>query len=216
MRSLPDLALRDAAVEAVAGEVIQAVHVQLAADELVKEWLGVVVVENLDGQVQGTAHLFVQPPHDQGADVFVVDSLNDAVFQGVAEWAVPHVMEKDGQAGRLCLGFGDLDALVSERLDGFLHQVHAPHRVMKAVVHGARIDQMRQPELRDSPEPLHEPMVHQIHGAAVPQRHEPIHGVIENFVSVDCRHGNTKSVVSPLLCRTREAVQDTPPQDDTK
>ena len=79
------LALGDAAVEAVPGEVVQAVHVELAADQLVKEWLGMVVVEDLNGQIQGAAHLVVQAAHDQGADVFVVHALHNAVLQGVAE-----------------------------------------------------------------------------------------------------------------------------------
>ena len=74
------LAFGHPAVKAVSGEVVQPVHVQLAAHQLVEEGLGVVVVEDLNGQIQGAAHLVVQPAHDEGADVFVVHAFHDAML----------------------------------------------------------------------------------------------------------------------------------------
>ena len=64
-----DLALSHPAVKAVARQIIQSIHVQLAADQLVQEWLGVVVVEDFECQVKCTSHFVVQTPHDEGADV---------------------------------------------------------------------------------------------------------------------------------------------------
>ena len=196
-----DLALGDAAVEAVPREVIQAIHVELAADQLVEERLGMVVVEDLNGQIQGAPHFVVQAAHDQGADIFVVHAFHNAVFERMAEGAVAHVVQEDGQARRLGLRLGDGHALVAQAVDGFLHEVHAPHGVVKAVVNRPGVDQMGEPQLRNAAQALHVSVVHQVEGPLVAQSHKPVDGVVENFVAVDRAHSNTKSRVSTLLCR---------------
>ena len=69
-----DVSLGDARVEAVAAQVVQAVHVELAADQLVEEALGILVLEYLDGQRQLPVHLAVDALHQQQGDVFVGDA----------------------------------------------------------------------------------------------------------------------------------------------
>ena len=195
------LALGDPAVEAVPSEVIQAVHVELAADQLMEERLGMVVVEDFNGQIQGAPHLVVQAAHDQGADVFVVHAFHNAVFQRMTERAVTHVVQEDCQARRLGLRLGDGYALVAQAVDGLLHEVHAAHGMVKAVVNRPRVDQVGEAQLRNASQALHVPVVHQVEGPLVAQGHKPIDGVVENFVAVDRAHSNTKSRVSTLLCR---------------
>ena len=93
--------------------------------------------------------------------------------QSVAEGTVPHVVQEDGQTCRLRLFFRDGNPFVAQAVDGLLHQMHATHGVVKAVVHGTGIDEMRQAQLRNAPKPLHEAVVHQIEGPFVAQRHKP-------------------------------------------
>ena len=142
-----DFAFSHATVKAVAREVVQSVHVQLTADQLVEEWLGVMVVENFDCQVQGAPHLVVQTAHDECTYVFVVNALDDAVFQSMAEGAMTHVVQQDGQTSGFRLFLSDGDTFVAQAVDGFLHQVHAPDGVVETVVDGARIDQVRKSQL---------------------------------------------------------------------
>ena len=188
------------AVKTVTRQVVQTIHVELAADQLMQERLGVVVVEDFNGKVQGAAHLVVQASHDEGADVFVMHALDDAVLQGVAEGTVTHVVQEDGQTCRLCLLFRDGNPFVAQAVDGFLHQMHAADSVVKAVVNGTGIHEMRQSQLRNAAKPLHETVVHQVEGPFVAQRHKPVDRVVQNFVSVHRAHPNTKSVFSTLTC----------------
>ena len=195
-----DFSFGHPAVKAVARQVIQTIHVELAADQLVQERLGMMVVENLNRQVQGASHLVVQASHDERADVFVMDALDNAVLQSVAEGTVAYVVQEDGQTCGFSLFFRDRNTFVAQAVDGFLHQVHAADGVVEAIVNGAGINEVRQSQLRNPTKPLHETVVHQVEGPFVAQRHKPVNRVVQNFVSVHRAHPNTKSVLSTLTC----------------
>ena len=96
-----------AGVEAVAVEVVDAVHIQLAAHQLVQVAFGVLVAEDADAEVQCPAELEVQRIHHQGAHVLVADAFHQAMFQGMAEGPVPHIVQEDRDARTEGLFFGD-------------------------------------------------------------------------------------------------------------
>ena len=77
-----DDALAHASEVAVAAEVVEPVHIELARDELVEEMLGVLVSEDGDGGVELAVQLLVEAFEKDVGDGFVVD-VNDGVFQYV-------------------------------------------------------------------------------------------------------------------------------------
>ena len=125
-----DVSLGDARVEAVAAQVVQAVHVQLAADQLVEEALGILVLEYLDGQ--RPVHLAVDALHQQQGDVFVGDAAHDGVFQHVREGPVADVVHQDGGLDGFGFAVEDEVALGRQVLDGLGHQVEGAERVLEA------------------------------------------------------------------------------------
>ena len=106
-----------------------------------------VVIEDFNRHVKGAPKLFVQATHDERAHIFVMYALDDAVLEGVAEGAMPHVVEQDGQACAFRFFLRDGHPFVAQAVNGFLHEVHAANGVVKTVVDGAWIDQMRQPKV---------------------------------------------------------------------
>ena len=77
-----DDALAHASEVAVAAEVVEPVHIELARDELVEEMLGVLVSEDGNGGVELAVQLLVEAFEKDVGDGFVVD-VNDGVFQYV-------------------------------------------------------------------------------------------------------------------------------------
>ena len=138
-----DVSLGDARVEAVAAQVVQAVHVELAADQLVEEALGILILEYLDGQRQLSVHLAVDALHQQQGDVFVGDAAHDGVFQHVREGPVADVVHQDGGLDGFGLAVEDEVALGRQVLDGLGHQVEGAERVLEACMLGAGIDHGR-------------------------------------------------------------------------
>ena len=148
-----DDALADAGEEAVAAEVVEAVHVELAADELVEEVFGVGVAEDGDSHVErggdlggaGVAHLF----HHHEGQPLVVDVDQDALG-GVGEGAVADVVEEDGEPGGAALVVGDPGALETQGVEGAAHEVEGAEHVGEAGVHGAGVDEVGEAELLDA------------------------------------------------------------------
>ena len=60
-----DVSFSDTREERVAPEVIKTIHIQLTADELVQETLGILVLEDHQGKVQRPVHLLVDLFHHQ-------------------------------------------------------------------------------------------------------------------------------------------------------
>ena len=89
-----DVALVDTCKETVAPQVVEPVHVELAADELVQVVLGVFVLEYLDGQVKLVAQLMVYLSHHHQRYLFVGYALEQCVFKHMAERAVPYVVHQ--------------------------------------------------------------------------------------------------------------------------
>ena len=58
-----DVALCHSRIETVTSQVIQTIHVQLAADELVQKLLRIFIFEYLYGQIQLPFHLVVHTLH---------------------------------------------------------------------------------------------------------------------------------------------------------
>ena len=147
----------------------------------------------------------------------MVHAFHDAVLQRMAERPVSHVVKQDGEAGRFRFRLGDGHAFVPEAVDRFLHEVHASHGMVEAVVDRPGIYEVGQPQLRDATQALHVPVVHEVKGPFVAKGDKPVDRVVENFVAVDSAHPNTKSGVSTLLCRqasvtARDAARYAPSQ----
>ena len=66
-----NVAFGHSGIETVAAQVVQAVHIQLPAYQLVQEAFGIFVLEDLNGECQLSVHLLVDAFHQHQGDVFV-------------------------------------------------------------------------------------------------------------------------------------------------
>ena len=127
-----NVAFGHSGIEAVAAQVVQAVHIQLPAYQLVQEALGVFILENLNGECQLSVHFLVDTFHQHQGDVFVGDALHDGIFQYVG-FAVE---DKVSFGGKL--------------LDGLTHQVEGSQRVLEPCMLRTGIYDRGQPQLLDT------------------------------------------------------------------
>ena len=176
-----DHALADPGEEAVPAEVVHPVHVELARDEVVQEALGVVVVEDFDRRVEHAVHLLVEARHDERAHLLVVNAPDERVLEGMAEWAVAHVVQEDGQAGPTEFVFGDDDAFFPQGIEGLLHQEHGPEGVVEPVVDRPRVDQVAQAQLADAAQALHPRVIEDVGEVGVTDLDEAVDGVVEQL-----------------------------------
>ena len=85
-----------AGVEGVAVEVVEAVHVELAADQLMKKRPLVGASKHFNGQIELAAKLLIQSLHQKQRELLVGHILKNGRFQGVGERAVSHVVQQNG------------------------------------------------------------------------------------------------------------------------
>ena len=88
-----------------------------------KEALGVVVLEDLDGEGELSAELFVHLFHDHEGDVFMADTAHEGVLEHVAEGSVPDVVQEDGCLHRLGFAVEDEMPFLLKGLYRLAHQV---------------------------------------------------------------------------------------------
>ena len=117
------ISLRDPCIEAVATKVVEAVHIQLPADQLMKETFGIFVLEYLDGECELPVHLFVDTFHEHQGNVFVRYALDNGILQYVRERTMPDVVHQDGCLYGFSFTVEDEIAFGCKLLDGLAHQV---------------------------------------------------------------------------------------------
>jgi hypothetical protein len=93
-----DHAFVDAGEVAVAVEVVHPVHVELAGDELMEEFFGVLVFKNIDCQREGAAEFFVELFHKEPGEFFM-GNVDEGMLQGMRKRPVPDVVQQYGDAG---------------------------------------------------------------------------------------------------------------------
>ena len=79
-----------------------------------EEALGVFILEYLDGKGELSAKLLVHLLHHHQRDVLVADTLDERVFQHMAERSMPDVVQEDGCLHRFCLAVEDEVPLLLE------------------------------------------------------------------------------------------------------
>ena len=76
---------------------------------------------------------------------------------------MPDIMQQAAESrhppGVVEFGLGDLAEAAAQPSEALASQMHDAKRMLKAVVHRARIDQIDEPELTDVAQPLHPRMV---------------------------------------------------------
>jgi len=180
----PGAAFFHAGVKRVAVEVIEPVHVELAAHELVKEGPAVGALKHVDGQIQPAAELRVQALHDEQRELLVRHVLKNSRFQGVRERAVAHVVEQNGGQRRFALGRRNFHAFVLERAQGQRHEVHGAQRVVEARMQRPRVHEAGEPELLNAPQPLKVPVLNEVEEKLRRDSDEAVDRVVENFLFV--------------------------------
>ena len=117
---------RYSGIEAVAAQVVEAVHVQLSAYQLVEETLGVFILEYLDGKCQLPVHFFVDAFHEHQGNVFVRDTFYNSIFKHVRERTVPDVVHEDSRLYGFRFTVENEVSFGGKLLDSFTHKVECP------------------------------------------------------------------------------------------
>ena len=145
-----NVAFGHSGIEAVAAQVVQAVHIQLPAYQLVQEALGVFILENLNGECQLSVHFLVDTFHQHQGDVFVGDALHDGIFQYVGEGSVADVVHQDSGFHSFGFAVEDKVSFGGKLLDGLTHQVEGSQRVLEPCMLRTGIYDRGQPQLLDT------------------------------------------------------------------
>ena len=61
----PGATFFDASVKGVAVEVVEAVHVELATDQLMEKWPFVGALKHFNGQIELTTKFYIEPLHQE-------------------------------------------------------------------------------------------------------------------------------------------------------
>ncbi len=146
-------ALANTGKETVAAQIVKAVHVELAAHQLMEEMLGIAVVEDADGSSQAAPELLVETLHVE-ARAYLVGHVGQRMLGGMGERAVADVVHEDGQLGPQHLVVGELHPFYLQHLEGTSHEVEGTQHVAEACMHGAWVDQIGEAQLLDAPLPL--------------------------------------------------------------
>ena len=67
----PDIAFGYTGIETVTPQIVQTIHIQLTADQLVQEFLGIFIFEYLYGKIELTFHVLVHSFHQHQGDFFM-------------------------------------------------------------------------------------------------------------------------------------------------
>ena len=173
-----------AGVKGVAVEVVEPVHVELTAHQLVKKRPGIRALEHLNGQIELASELLVQPLHQKQGQLLVRHVLENSGFEGVGEGAVADVVQQDGGQRGLAFGRRNRHALVLERAQGQRHEVHGPQRVVEARVQRPRVHKTREAELLDAPQPLEIRVFDEVKQELRRDGNETVNRVVENLLFI--------------------------------
>ena len=108
----PDVAFGHACVERVTAQVIEAVNIELARNELVEEAFVVFVLENQDGQCKPAVHVLIDAVHHHERNLFMGDVVDECVLQHMRERSVTNVVHQDGSLYGFGLGIENEDSLL--------------------------------------------------------------------------------------------------------
>ena len=167
--------------EAVASQIVESVHIQLAAHQLVQKVLWIAVVENADGSRESSLELLVQPLHKEAGAVLVVQ-VGNHIFRGVRKGSVTDVVQQYCQSGSQHLFGRHLDAFDGQHVQRTVHQIQRPQHVAEARVHRPWIHQTGESQLFDAPQPLEIGMRQHVVYYVVFDSQEPVvHWVVDNL-----------------------------------
>ena len=176
-----DYALADTGEEAVATEIVEAVHVELAAHQLVEEMLVVGIGEYGNSHIQRPIHFLIDALHHHQGNLLVGD-IDKHPLTGVGEGAVADVVQENGQFGTAAFLVGDAYTFLFQHLQGPPHEVEGAEHVAEAGVHGARVDEVGEPQLLDAALALEIRVFDNLQYHRVIDREKPvIDGVVDNL-----------------------------------
>ena len=102
-----DVSFCNTGIETVTAKIIEAVHIQLAADELMQESLRIFVLEYLDGETKLPVHLFVHSFHQHQRDFFMRNSLYNRILKYMRKRTMSDVMQQDSCLYGFCFTVED-------------------------------------------------------------------------------------------------------------
>ena len=146
-----------------------------------KEALGIVVLEDLDGEGELSAEFLVHLLHDHEGDVFMADAAHEGVLEHVAEGSVSDVVQQDGCLHCLGLAVEDEVPLLLERQDGLAHEVEGTEGVLEAGVLCPGIDDVGSAQLLDAAEAIEGWMAHDVEEDASWHADEAEDGVVDDL-----------------------------------
>lgn len=168
-----------AAEERVAAEVVHAVHIELAGNELVQEPPRILIFEDPYCEVGSGDSL-----HHQQGYLFVGYTLNEGMLKYVGERSVSKIVEQDSNHSGLSFLVGDSDPFLLQGAEGFLHEMHGSEGVKEAAVHSSGIDEIRQTELADTIESLHIRVLQDIVDEVGRDIQKSEDGIVNNFAFI--------------------------------
>lgn len=168
-----------AAEERVPAEVVHAVHIELAGNELVQEPPRILIFEDPYRKVRSRDSL-----HHQQGYLFVGYTLNEGMLEYMGERSVSEIMEQDGNHSSLSLLVGDSYSFLPQGAESFLHKMHGSKGVKEAAMHSPGIDEIRQTELADTIESLHVRVLQDIVEQVGRDIQKSEDGIVNNFAFI--------------------------------
>ena len=176
-----DAAFAHAGEKTVALQIIQPVHIQLTADQLIEETFVVSVGENLDGDIQCAVQLAIHPSCHQQRNLLVMDIADQAILQHMRKRRVTDIVKQNGCQGTSILIVGDFVSLDAKVFQCHIHQVHGADGVMEAGVLRTGIDVKCHSQLTDPIQSLDVRMLYQAVYEVIIDVYESENRVVDDF-----------------------------------
>ena len=173
-------AFADTGEEAVAAEVVEAVHIKLAADKLVEKMFRISIREDADCGGETASELLVKTFHEQEGAVLVVH-VGKRMFGSVGEGAMAYVVQENGKTRADLLVVGEFYAFHLEDFEGAVHETECTQSVAEAGVHSTRVDQICEAQLLDSTQTLKERMREDVEDNVVLDGEKAVYWVVDNL-----------------------------------
>src|SRR5690554_2265454 len=195
--------------KAVAQQIIEAVHVELTADQLMEKFFWVAVGENIDGHLQATSKVLVESFHKQQGDGLVVNAPHEGRFQHMGKGTMAQIVHQYGGVNGLCLVGTDVLSLGPQGLHGLRHQVHAAQGVLKAGMGGTRIYEWRHAQLLDPAQALQVGVFDEVEKQFARYVDEAVDRVVDDFLFINgFQIGTSFNEILSCRCKVKFFCQE--------
>jgi hypothetical protein len=115
----------------------------------------------------------------------MVDIIDERIFKCMGERPMANIMQQNSDRGISRLLFADGNILQTQTVDGVVHQVHSPDRMMKTGVQGPGVNHIGHAQLLNPPQTLKPGVIYQVEDQVIAHRNKTINRIVKYFSAAE-------------------------------